>query len=127
MVAVKEGLPPVAYSSSDGSQLSVESEVWIFYDGAIFQAELTGHQHERDPAAGHARAALPQRHLGLGMGRPRTAAACPGLRAAHGRPPGKGPRRNVIDARPLAVNMRGMPLTVMVTKASPHHSTPARE
>ncbi len=39
-VAVKEGLPPVTYSRRDGFQMSEESEVWISYERAIFQAEL---------------------------------------------------------------------------------------
>ena len=39
-VAVKEGLAPVTYSRRDGFQMSEESEVWISYERAIFQAEL---------------------------------------------------------------------------------------
>ncbi|MET9352040.1 hypothetical protein ABZY14_03330 [Streptomyces sp. NPDC006617] len=39
-VAVKEGLPPVTYSRRDGFQMSDQSEVWISYERAIFQAEL---------------------------------------------------------------------------------------
>ncbi|QUC59011.1 hypothetical protein IOD14_20715 [Streptomyces sp. A2-16] len=39
-IAVKEGLPPVTYSRSEGFQLSDDSGVWIAYERAVFRSEL---------------------------------------------------------------------------------------
>jgi len=39
-VAVKEGLPPVTHSHSEGFQLSEDPEVWVAYERAIFTTEL---------------------------------------------------------------------------------------
>ncbi|MFE0192939.1 hypothetical protein [Streptomyces sp. NPDC058989] len=38
--ALKEGLPPVTHSRSEGFQLSEDPEIWVAYEWAIFTTEL---------------------------------------------------------------------------------------